>query len=196
MVIISVKSVTISFVHDVEVDFGDVPQIRPFTVEGGRPPHEVTLTKADGTISTIYSDSVTGNCSGTFNKTCTITMGRTDYKDNGRYKITAKNKVKQNGITTAVEYFSITVFKDVVTRILISVGDSEEQTSDNGVLSVPDGKQLTIKCISEGSRMPHKMSLTLPNASTHISHRNVSTLISLGRSWWTVHMSITNARAS
>ena len=32
--------------------------------------------------------------------------------------------------------------------------------------------------------------------TTHISHRNVSTLISLGRSWWTVHMSITNARVS
>ena len=99
-------------------------------------------------------------------------MGRTDYKDNGRYKITAKNKDKQNNVATTVEYFNITVFKDVTTRILISVGDSEEQTSYGGVLSVPDGKKLTIKCISEGSRMPHKMSLTLPNASTHISHRN------------------------
>ena len=105
-------------------------------------------------------------------------MGRTDYKDNGRYKITVKNKDKQNDVATTVEYFYITVFKDVTTRILISVGDSEEQTSDDGVLSVPDGKQLTIKCIIEGSRMPHKMSLTLPNSSTHISHRNVSTHIS------------------
>ena len=145
---------------------GDDPQIPQFYVEGGRPPHEVTLTKPDGTVSTIYSDSVTGNCIGTFNKTCTITMGRTDYKDNGRYKITAKNKDRQNNVATTVEYFNITVFKDVTTRILISVGDSEEQTSDGGVLSVPDGKQLTIKCISEGSRMPHKISLTLPNEST------------------------------
>ena len=66
---------TISRVNDVDVDFGDVPQIPPFYAEGGRPPHEVTLAKPDGTVSIMYSDSITGNCIGTFTKTCTITMG-------------------------------------------------------------------------------------------------------------------------
>ena len=40
---ISVKNVTISKISDVEVNFGDVPQIPQFIVDGGRPPHEVTL---------------------------------------------------------------------------------------------------------------------------------------------------------
>ena len=160
---ISVRNVTISTISDVEVDFGDIPQIPPFTVEGGRPPHEVTLTKPDGTVSTIYSDSVTGNCTGTFIKTCTITMGRTDYKDNGRYKITAKNRAARNKVVTDKEEFNITVYRDVETKISFKEGSTLIPYQDT--LNLLYGVQLTVMCLVEGGRMPSKVEMRLGNKS-------------------------------
>ena len=150
---------TISRVNDVDVDFGDVPQIPQFYVEGGRPPHEVTLAKPDGTVSTIYSDSVTGNCIGTFTKTCTITMGRSDYTLDGRYIIIAKNRVRQNTLVIDREEFNVIVYKDVQTKIRFRIGNN--QVSDQDKTNLPHGVEVTVECVVEGGNMPHQVKLKL-----------------------------------
>ena len=159
----SVRNVKISTISDIEVDFGDVPQIPQFTADGGRPPHEVTLTKPDGTVSTIYSDSVTGNCEGNFTKKCSFKMEASSYKQNGRYSVTAKNKAAQNKAVTDKEEFNITVYKDVETRISFKDGSTLIPYQDE--LSLPDGIQLTVMCLVEGGRMPSKVEMRLGNKS-------------------------------
>ena len=152
---------TISRVNDVEVDFGDVPQIPQFYVEGGRPPHEVTLAKPDGTVSTIYSDIVSGNCTGTFTKTCTITMGRSNYTQDGRYIIIAKNRVGQNTLVIDREEFNVIVYKDVQTKISFGIGN--KLFSDKDKTSLPYGVEVTVECVVEGGNMPHQVKLKLAN---------------------------------
>ena len=141
---ISVRNVKISTISDVEVDFGDVPQIPQFTVEGGRPPHEVTLTKPDGTVSTIYSDSVTGNCEGNFTKKCNIKMEASSYKQDGRYTVNTKNRAAQNEVVTDKEEFNITVYKDVETKI--SFKNSNTLIPYQDTLNLLYGLQLTVMC--------------------------------------------------
>ena len=160
---ISVRNVKISTISDVEVDFGDIPQIPQFTVDGGRSPHDVTLTKPDGTVTTMFSDSVTGNCTGTFTKACTIKMGITDYKDNGRYTVTAKNRAAQNKVVTDKEEFNITVYKDVETKISFKDGSTLIPYQDK--LNLLYGIQLTVMCLVEGGRMPSKVEMRLGNKS-------------------------------
>ena len=153
---------TISRVNDVDVDFGDVPQIPPFYVEGGRPPHEVTLAKPDGTVSIIYSDSFTGNCIGTFTKTCTITMGRSNYTQDGRYIIIAKNRVKQNILVIDREEFNVIIYKDVQTKIRFRIGN--KLFSDQDKTNLPYGVEVTVECVVEGGNMPHQVELRLANS--------------------------------
>ena len=163
---ISDKNVTISPVDDVEVDFGDVPLIPQFYVEGGRPPHEVTLTKPDGTVSIIYSDSVTGNCIGTFTKTCTITMGRSDYRQDGRHIIIAKNRVGQNTLVTDTEEFNVIVYKDVQTKIRFRIGN--KLIFDQDKTNLPYGVEVTVECVVEGGNMPHQVELKLSNSCEYL----------------------------
>ena len=160
---ISVRNVKISTISDVEVDFGDVPQIPPFTVDGGRPPYEVTLTKHDGTISTIYSDSVTGNCEGNFTKKCNIKIEPSSYKQDGRYTVNAKNKAAQKKVLTDKEEFNITVYKDVETNIGFKYGSTLIPYQDE--LNLLYGVQLTVMCLVEGGRMPSKVEMRLGNKS-------------------------------
>ena len=163
---------TISRVNDVEVDFGDVLQIPQFYVEGGRPPHEVTLAKADGTVSTIYSDGVTGNCIGTFTKTCTITMGRSNYTQDGKYIIFAKNRVRQNKSVIDREEFSVIVYKDVQTKIRFWIGN--KLISDQDKIKLPYGVEVTVECVVEGGNMPHQVELKLSNSCKYSSTFNSS----------------------
>ena len=160
---ISVRNVNISTIGDIEVDFGDVPQIPQLTVDGGRPPHEVTLTKPDGTVSTIYSDSVTGNCEGNFTKKCSIKMEASSYKQDGRYKVTAKNRAAQNKVVADKEEFNITVYKDVETKISFKDGNILIPYQDT--FSLLYGLQLTVMCLVEGGRMPSNVEMRLGNKS-------------------------------
>ena len=157
---------TISRVNDVDVDFGDVPQIPQFYVKGGRPPHEVTLAKPDGTVSIIYSDSVTGNCIGTFTKTCIITMGRSDYKQDGRYIIIAKNRVKQNTLVIDREEFNVIIYKDVQTKIRFRIGN--KLISDQDKTNLPYGVEVTVECVVKGGNMPHQVELMLSNSCEYL----------------------------
>ena len=160
---ISVRNVKISTISDVEVDFGDTPEIPQFTVDGGRPPNEITLTKPDGTVSTIYSDSVTGNCEGKFTKKCSIKMDASSYKQDGRYTVTAKNRAAQNEVVTDKEEFSITVYKDVETKISFKYSNTLIPYQDT--LSLLYGVQLTVMCLVEGGRMPSNVEMRLGNKS-------------------------------
>ena len=160
---ISVRNVTISTISDVEVDFGDVPQIPQFTVDGGRPPHEVTLTKPNGTVSTIYSDSVTGNCVGNFTKKCNIKIEASSYKQDGRYTVTAKNRAAQNKVVIDKEEFNITVYKDVESKISFKDGSTFIPYQDT--LNLLYGIQLTVMCLVEGGKMPSKVEMRLGNKS-------------------------------
>ena len=160
---ISVRNVKISTISDAEVDFGDIPQIPQFTVDGGKPPHEVILTKPDGTVSTIYSDSVTGNCEGKFTKECNIKMDASGYNQDGRYKITAKNRAAQNKEVTDKEEFNMTVYKDVETKISFKDGSTLIPYQDT--LSLLYGIQLTVMCLVDGGRMPFKVEMRLGNKS-------------------------------
>ena len=156
---ISVRNVKISTISDVEVNFRDVPQIPQFTVDGGRPPHEVTLTKPDGTVSTIYP----GNCEGNFTKKCNIKMNASSYKQDGRYTVTAKNRAAQNKVVTNKEEFNITVYKDVEAKISFKNGST--LIPHQGTLSLLYGVQLTVMCLVEGGRMPSKVEMRLGNKS-------------------------------
>ena len=160
---LSVRNVKISTITDVEVDFGDVPQIPQFTVDGGRPPHEVTLTKPDGTARTIYSDSVTGNCKGKFTKKCSFKMEASSYKQDGRYTVNAKNRAAQNTVVTDKEEFNITVYKDVETKISFKEGSTLIPYQDT--LNLLYGVQLTVMCLVEGGKMPFKVEMRLGNKS-------------------------------
>ena len=160
---ISVRNVQISTISDVEVDFGDVPHIPQFTVDGGRPPHEVTLTKPDGTVSTIYSDSVTGNCEGNFTKKCNIKIEASSYKQDGRYTVTAKNRAAQNKVVTDKEEFNITVYKDVETKISFKYSNTLIPYQDE--LNLLYGIQLTVMCLVEGGKMPSNVEMRLGNKS-------------------------------
>ena len=159
----SVRNVKISTISDVEVDFGDVQQIPQFTVDGGRPPHEVTLTKPDGTVSTIYSDSVTGNCEGSFTKKCSFKIHASSYEQDGRYAVTAKNRAAQNKVVADKEEFNITVYKDVETKI--SFKNSNTLIPYQDTLNLLYGIQLTVMCLVEGGRMPSKVEMRLGNKS-------------------------------
>ena len=160
---ISVRNVKISTISDVEVDFGNIPQIPQFTIDGGRPPHEVTLTKPDGTVSTIYSDSVTGNCEGSFAKKCNIKMDASSYEQDGRYTVTAKNRAAQNKVVADMEEFNITVYKDVETKISFKVGSTLIPYQDS--LNLLYGVQLTVICLVDGGRMPSQVEMRLGNQS-------------------------------
>ena len=143
-----------------------MPQIPPFYVEGGKPPHEVTLAKPDGTVSIMYSGSVTGNCTGTFTKTCTITMGRSNYRQDGRYIIIAKNRVGQNTLVIDREEFNVIVYKDVQTKIRFRIGTN--QVSDQDKTNLPYGVEVTVECAVEGGNMPHQVELMLSNSCEYL----------------------------
>ena len=168
---ISVKNVTISKISDVEVNFGDVPQIPQFIVDGGKPPHVVMLTKPDGSVSTIYSHSVTGNCEGKFTKKCNIKMDASSYEQDGRYKVIAKNRAAKNKLVADKEEFSITVYKDVATKISFENGDTF--ISYQAKLNLHYGIQLTVMCLVDGGRMPFKVEMRLGNKSKTKSNFNI-----------------------
>ena len=143
-----------------------MPQIPPFYAEGGRPPDEVTLAKPDGTVSIIYSDSVTGNCIGTFTMICTITMGRSNYRQDGRYIIIAKNRVGQNTLEIDREEFNVIVYKDVQTKIRFRIGN--KLISDQDKTNLPYGVEVTVECVVEGGNMPHQVELMLSNSCKYL----------------------------
>ena len=114
----------------------------------------------------MYSDGVTGNCIGTFTKTCTITMGRSNYTQDGRYIIIAKNRVGQNTLVIDREEFNVIVYKDVQTKIRFRIGN--KLFSDQDKTNLPYGVEVTVECVVEGGNMPLQVELILSNSCEYL----------------------------
>ena len=99
-------------------------------------------------------------------------MGRSNYTQDGKYIIFAKNRVRQNKSVIDREEFSVIVYKDVQTKIRFRIGN--KLISDQDKINLPYGVEVTVECVVEGGNMPHQVKLKLSNSCKYLSTFNSS----------------------
>ena len=99
-------------------------------------------------------------------------MGRSNYTQDGKYIIIAKNRVRQNISVIDREEFSVIVYKDVQTKIRFRIGN--KLISDQDKINLPYGVEVTVECVAEGGNMPHQVELKLSNSCKYLFTFNSS----------------------
>ena len=102
----------IAQINDFDTDFGSSFTF-DFTLNGGRPPHLVSLKKGKKDILDINM------CTGTNEMTCSSTIGDSDvdFEYDGAYTVTAENRAKNDVLKTTTVNFAVTVYKEVTATI-------------------------------------------------------------------------------
>ncbi|XP_063693957.1 hemicentin-2-like isoform X4 [Bolinopsis microptera] len=144
--IIVVKDVEIAQINDFDTDFGSSFTF-DFTLNGGRPPHLVSLKKGNQVILDISM------CTGTNEMTCSSTIGDSDvdFEYDGAYTVTAENRAKTDALKTTTINFRVTVYKEVTATISPSLNSELTYNEDT-----------TITCEVVGGLPPHQVDLILP----------------------------------
>ncbi|XP_063693954.1 hemicentin-1-like isoform X2 [Bolinopsis microptera] len=141
-----VKDVEIAQINDFDTDFGSSFTF-DFTLNGGRPPHLVSLKKGNQVILDISM------CTGTNEMTCSSTIGDSDvdFEYDGAYTVTAENRAKTDALKTTTINFRVTVYKEVTATISPSLNSELTYNEDT-----------TITCEVVGGLPPHQVDLILP----------------------------------
>ena len=102
----------IAQINDFDTDFGSSFTF-DFTLNGGRPPHLVSLKKGKKEFLDISM------CTGTNEMTCSSTIGDSDvdFEYDGAYTVTAENRAKNDVLKTTTVNFAVTVYKEVTATI-------------------------------------------------------------------------------